>query len=434
MKILIISSFFPPQNSIASLRPYSWAKYWSRAGHDVTVVTIPKKETPIDLKMDLHGFQVLTVPIPGMDWVRKRINPNEEHTQKTSNLEPQLLPEKTFSVRKIIKNALLQIQKKYGIFSACRMPDVLDFWSKPVLKKLGSQEWDLVISTSGPYGVHAPAYTLRSFGLAKRWIADWRDPWVDNHIYSGLAGFRIIENILEKRWCNAADMLTTVSEPLALNLRKKYGDKVEVIYNGFDPEDYSDIPEGNIFEGGARFNIVYTGSLYAGFRDPSPLFSAIANLDKQKKISPDIIQMIFCGANADPSNIAKSLGVEKYVKYEGVLPRGKALQMQRDATALVLLEFESKETRGILTGKMFEYLFAGPKILGIGIDGDSSIGTVLKETGRGVAFGTDAELIQRELEELLDNGARSDSNFKDKESKIYFYSRENQANRLLKHL
>ena len=37
MNILIVSHYFPPGNSIAALRPYSWAKYWSRMGHQVTV-------------------------------------------------------------------------------------------------------------------------------------------------------------------------------------------------------------------------------------------------------------------------------------------------------------------------------------------------------------------------------------------------------------
>lgn len=45
MRILIVSTFFPPENSIASFRPYSWAKWWSRAGHEVTVVSTKKNTT-----------------------------------------------------------------------------------------------------------------------------------------------------------------------------------------------------------------------------------------------------------------------------------------------------------------------------------------------------------------------------------------------------
>ena len=62
MKILIVSYYFPPQNSIASLRPYSWAKWWSRAGHDVTVLTIEKKILKNNLNLDCSMFKLIEVP------------------------------------------------------------------------------------------------------------------------------------------------------------------------------------------------------------------------------------------------------------------------------------------------------------------------------------------------------------------------------------
>jgi hypothetical protein len=37
--------------------------------------------------------------------------------------------------------------------------------------------------------------------------------------------------------------------------------------------------------------------------------------------------------------------------------------MQRDAHALIFLVFEPKNVDGILSGKLFEYLYSGAKIL-----------------------------------------------------------------------
>jgi hypothetical protein len=48
MKLLIITYFFPPLNSIASLRLYSFAKYLTEFGLDVTVFTTPKKVNNMD--------------------------------------------------------------------------------------------------------------------------------------------------------------------------------------------------------------------------------------------------------------------------------------------------------------------------------------------------------------------------------------------------
>ena len=62
-RILIVSHFFPPLNSIASQRPYSWARTWTDMGHSVSVLTtakMPFDGTP-DLELDLSGIEVHTV-------------------------------------------------------------------------------------------------------------------------------------------------------------------------------------------------------------------------------------------------------------------------------------------------------------------------------------------------------------------------------------
>lgn len=58
-KILIITHYFPPINAIASHRPYSWAKYWSRMGNDITVLTTKKEPKSNDLNLDCSFFKVI---------------------------------------------------------------------------------------------------------------------------------------------------------------------------------------------------------------------------------------------------------------------------------------------------------------------------------------------------------------------------------------
>lgn len=424
MKILIISLFFPPQNSIASLRPYSWAKYWSRAGHDVTVVTLPKTEASSDSEASFEGFRVIEVGAPLMQWLRRVPHENK---YKKINKKIGLIADVKFKIKKF-RN---RIQSYYGIFYGCRMPDALDFfWSGAVVKALNNEKWDLVVSTAGPYGVHAPAYFLRKNGLAKHWIADWRDLWTDNHIYPGLPGFRLIERLLEKKWCNSADVVTTVSDPLMEILRKKYGEKSQVIFNGFDEDDYKNLPVGSIFPCDGVFSIVYTGSIYPGRQDSTPLFHAIAELHHEGFITPNSLQVLFCGVNSNVNELARNAGIESYVKYLGFLPRVEALRLQRDASALLLLDFDSEGVKGILTGKVFEYLFAGPPIIAIGVGGESSIGELLSNTAAGKAFGKDLIPIKNYLKNLIHNpGLQSRS--RENNSKILKYSRGNQARRML---
>jgi hypothetical protein len=81
--ILIISTGFPPRNVPGALRAYSWAKYWSRAGHKVTVLTNKKSalDGPLDysLKNDSQNlFRVYEVNI----LPSKSFNKNNTFDQK----------------------------------------------------------------------------------------------------------------------------------------------------------------------------------------------------------------------------------------------------------------------------------------------------------------------------------------------------------------
>jgi len=403
LKILIITKSFPPQNAIAAHRPYSWAKYWSRAGHDVTVLTIPKIIQPQDAILPTEGFRVIEVPIPFWSSFLKTTAKSHRLSLPSAKSDRPLKPLE--AIKNFLYKKTIGFLNYYGIFSACRMPDILDFWGKTAFQAVCGSTWDVVVSTAGPYAVHRPAYHLKKNGLATIWLMDWRDLWTEHHAYPGLPIVRSFEKILEKRWSLAADVITTVSEPLAERLRQHYGDKVFVIYNGFDEEEYEKLPPSRIFPRDGVSRIIYTGSIYKGYQDPSPLFAAVEQLSRQHGLTPRQLRIIFCGFNSDFTALAREHAVEAFVEYHGFLPRSEALRMQRDADALLFLEFESEEVKGILSGKLFEYLFAGPPILGIGLEDDSSVGQILKQTGRGVCLGKNVNAIKEKLLDIIRAGA-----------------------------
>lgn len=377
--------------------------------------------------MPTDGFKLLEVPIPGLGFLRKLIGGGAV----TSSLGPVGREGAKPGVRKRLRQWIAGWQRRYGIAYGCRMPDPMDLWSSAAFRAVKFQEWDLVVSTAGPYCVHAPAYALRSKGLAKRWVADWRDLWVDNHIYPGLPGVRAIERWLERRWCTRADAITTVSQPLADLLHDKYGDKVHVIYNGFDPEDYQQLPAERAFPPDGILRIVYTGTIYPGYQDPTPLFRALGQLAIGGILGPDRFQVLFCGNNANVNELAGREGVAEYVQYLGFVPRYRALQMQRDASALLFLEFESDSAGGILTGKLFEYLFAGPPILAVGGALESSVGKVLSDTDRGVVCGRDVDLIKSALMNLLEQAAHKVASPEVVMGELQKYTRAEQARGML---
>lgn len=369
MRILILTAFFPPQNSIASLRPYSWAKYWTLSGHEITVLTPAKPISKTDLNFENPGYQVIEVALPYFLELLKH-----SYQEKPSQIEQKNNP---FSVKNFLKGKTVSLfnylRHSRGIFNSCRMPDFLDFWKRKAWKELTKKDpWDLVVSTSGPYTVHFLAARLKNKGLAKAWVADFRDTWSNSFIYPGIFPFNFLESYLEKKLMKNADFITTVSSPFASVLEKLHGvSKVHVIENGFDPEDLENLDKEPIFPKDGKLRIVHTGTIYLGKRDPSPLFSAIERIASSPSLRPLLnkLEVLFPGPyQGNLSSLIEQYKVGDWVKMPGFLSRPEALRMQRDADYLLFLPWNDPNIDGVLTGKIFEYLFSKTPILSIGCE------------------------------------------------------------------
>jgi hypothetical protein len=251
------------------------------------------------------------------------------------------------------------------------MPDFSDLWIRPALKAVEGQNfWDLVISTAGPYTVHIVGSSLKKRGRAKRWIADYRDTWSDNYIYPGIFPFNIFEAYLEKRLLRHADAITTVSQPFADRFKTKYPNiQTYAIENGFDPADLASLEPGPVFPPDGKYRIIHTGTIYAGKRDPTPLLKAIALIKEHPRqhVLLDNLEVLFVGPNqANVGALIRRYGVEKWVKMLGTITRQDALRMQRDANRLLFLPWNDASIDGVITGKLYEYLFSKTPILAVG--------------------------------------------------------------------
>ena len=420
MRILIVSTFFPPQNSIASLRPYSWAKWWSKTGHEVTVVTTVKTKRENDLVLDCYGFEVVSLPIPFFSNASSLYQNTVADTKKS-------LRKKLIS---FIKKCYSSFSLKTGCFFTCRFPDFHDLWAKKAIKKIYNINFDLIISTGCPYSAHRVGLAMKKKYPETKWIVDWRDLWTHNHLYKGLIIFWPYEKYLENKFHKYADLITTVSEPLADRLRSMTQTRVEVIYNGYDPDDFAFIKQ-KPRKINSTFTIAYTGSIYKGYQDPSPLFEAVSNLKNNNRFAEDSIKIVFAGAYADVSNIAEYYNVAEFYSYLGFLPREDALQLQYNADAALFLEYNNPSVPGILTGKLFEYLYIAREILVIGVDETTTAGKLINDTQTGICLGTDVGKIERYLLSKISNRAESKFNLRENNQLIQEYDRKKQAMKIL---
>jgi len=406
MRILIISTFFPPQNSIASLRPYSFAKFWQEEGHEVEILTTEKHSPENPLELPLEPFHLIEVPLPEAF----------HHAKKNFNEQGKS--------RSFLKKILEYLRFKKGILNACRMPDITDIWAVKAFKAVSQRKkYDVIVSTAGPYSTHLLAWRLKKKGLADFWAADYRDTWSDNYIYPGLFPFNLIERMLEKRMLKDADLVSTISEPFAKQFREKHKAKTITIENGFDASDMAYVPTEKQFPDDGKFRIVHTGSIYLGKRDPGPFLRAV------KKLADPRLEVHFFGArNANLEEIIRELEVAVHCKF---VTREKALAIQRDADLLLFLPWSDATVEGVLTGKLFEYLYSKTPILSAGPKGplDSAEELMLSMNAGHSARGEEAilEFLKKALATPPQKTSFNQNSFSRKELACKFLSHIQQG-------
>lgn len=387
MRILIASPCFPPLNSIASLRVHAFAAHWAAAGEEVTVVSTSKRpESGPSGNAEGFVLEELSYRVPALyEWLRSRQSNGEQAGRGRG-----------------LMRLLGRLRDRRGLFAAVRMPDLTDYWVGPAMRWCRSQPpWDVVVSSSGPYTSHLVALALKRAGHAARWVADFRDLWVDNHLYRGIFPFSVRERMLEQQCLQEADLVVTVSPELARTLQSKTRRAVRVIYNGFDEPAASGTGQGEVFPDDRVARLVYTGTLYEKGQDPTPLLKALARLRRHDPDLASALKLVVAGRGGDQwSRLARAYAVSEFIDVRGIVSRADALGMQRGATGLLLLDWMEPKA-GVLTGKVFEYLSAEAPILVVGGDDRSSAGRLVERSGLGVHLATDVARIHEALRALV---------------------------------
>lgn len=192
------------------------------------------------------------------------------------------------------------------------------------------------------------------------WIADFRDPFFDedypNTYWPGLQR-RIQRKLLKK-----ADLLTTVSYGLARHY-KEYGRPIYVLRNGINQSFQKGIPRQKQFQ---KFTISYTGSLYPERQSAIPLFKALKALLEEGLIQPDTFQLCYTGKSKATWDLwVEQHGLESISKSSGERTLQAVFSIQRSSQVNLLLTWSGPLIKGILTGKLYEYLAAQRPIIGI---------------------------------------------------------------------
>ena len=419
-RVLIITYYWPPSGGSGVQRWLKMSKYLPEYGWQPVIYTTENAEYPIidhSLEKDVA---------PNIEVIRRPINEPYSAYKKFLGIKKEETVKMGF-IQEKEKNKSWKSDLSLWVRGNFFIPDARCGWVKPSVRYLkeylNEHPVDAIISTGPPHSMHLIALKLKE-ALGLPWIADFRDPWTEIDYYNDLhltAWADRKHHRLEQEVLTKADKVVTVAPDGARRLGRLGNRNVRTIYNGFDRDDDAQTPV-NLSE---QFTITYLGVL-SKIQNPSNLWQALAELIKEDSGFDKNLKINMIGQidSAVVSSIDEN-GLTQHVAYSPYMPHDQVSAVHRSSTLLLLLLMPDSEPRakGLLTGKLFEYMASGRPILCIGPeDGDAA--RILRETGAGqtISF-EDKEKMTEALKNLyqryLENTLEGNTN-----PKVENYSRQ----------
>ena len=374
-RVLIITYYWPPSGGSGVQRWLKMSKYLPENGWQPVIYTADDAEYPVEdssLEQDV---------VPEAEVIRRPI------------VEPYTFYKKFLGMKKgekVKAGFINEGTKKTGwkenlsvwLRGNFFIPDARCWWVKPSVrflsKYLKEHPVDAIISTGPPHSMHLIARKLhKKFNIP--WVADFRDPWTDIDFYKDLKLTRCADrkhHRLEHLVLTEATKVVTIGWDCAKGLENHGANNVAVITNGYD---FDNSITSNCQNHTSSFTMSHIGIIGEN-RNPEMLWQVIGELTKS--IDDIKIKLIGQVDNTVIESIKRN-NIEKYVEIIPYIPHNQVIAEQQKSDVLLLFVNNTPNAKGILTGKIFEYMASGRPILCIGPeDGDSA--HILDETKTGI--------------------------------------------------
>jgi glycosyltransferase involved in cell wall biosynthesis len=369
MKALIITYYWPPAGGSGVQRWLYFVNYLREFDVEPVVFTVKNPNYPIE-------DQSLEHLIPkGIEIIKQSIwEPNSFFGTKQKGIGAGFLQQNPSFIQRIAQ----YIRANYFI------PDARKFWLKPAVKTINQylkkEKIDWIISTGPPHTTHLIAKKIKQNNTVK-WLADFRNPWTEIDYFHQLPLTKksLKKHLrLEKSVIKSADVISVVSQSMKDSYSKQNKNTV-VITNGYDGE----LSQNEDLD--TKFSLTHIGMLNAD-RNPLIFWDAISelineNIDFKKALQINLIGKI---ANEVGESIRKK-GLETYVNTTNYIPHHDIQKHQAKSQVLLLFVNNVPSAKGIVTGKIFEYLRAQRPILAIApTNGD--LAGIIRQTNSGHVF------------------------------------------------
>jgi glycosyltransferase involved in cell wall biosynthesis len=300
--------------------------------------------------------------------------------------------------------------KKMAFFTRKQLvsPDSRVIWNKHAYKAaeklLISGKYDAIITTGPPQSTHLIGEKLKKkFKIP--WIADFRDPWTKIYYLESEKRNPVIKRIdanFEKNVFEKADKVITVSKGFKEGWQN-YLDKISVIHNAFDPDDFF----GVNYKRTDKFRIKFIGALTSSRK--SDVLKTIHWIEEfAKKNDYHNLEFSLIGDTFDDSfkslkNSNISIIDNKFIEHKDVINECV------NSESLLFVINRVQNNSGILAYKLYEYIGSKTFIFSIGPN-DGNVKEIIRDDKLGICLEyEDKKAFMEKLGELYNKWNNNES-------------------------
>ncbi|MCI9360551.1 MAG: glycosyltransferase family 4 protein [Hungatella sp.] len=342
MRILIIAYGFAPSSVIGAVRPTKFAKYLSLFGHDVTVLCSKKCFGAKD-EDSMIGLEKIKICRVGDS---TETNIGKRAAKRRKNLIYRFLKKIYYS----FIWPMSYYRNSYNSYMEMR---------NYYMDNLKNSSFDIIISTFPDLSnVFLANYLKRKFHFNT--VLDLRDNMTDPR-------YPLSVNLFNRRYqkhsIEESARTFIVSKSATAKLKSEnplYSSRINTLYNGYD-DNYGSSME--VSDTSPALRIAYTGAMYSGLRDATPLFHAIRKLIDECGYE---FQIDYAGQDIEIlKEQASKFELANIVSDYGIVNMKEAEQIQKNADLFLVLTWNTKKEQGVLSGKFYEGIKCNKPILAI---------------------------------------------------------------------